>query len=166
MKQLTIAFILILFIGCNDCHETHYRYKYQPVDNKKIAMPDEYWRKLTGYDSIQLISFGKDTLYANFCYPNEWEFYKFKKDTVFIHDTIYTSKKKREGKILIKKHIALVPNNKGDKVLYRVEWKSLYTGFQSHGNWFEDYDLVKEWVDYGNSVDTKIIHWVGDSLIK
>jgi hypothetical protein len=77
------------------------------MNNTKIAMPDNF-RKVTGYDSIQLVFGGRskyneakkdydvtwDSLYANFCYPNKWEFEKFKKDTVFIQDTtwVYTSK--------------------------------------------------------------------------
>jgi hypothetical protein len=85
MKNILIS-ISIFLIGCKS-----QIYKYKSVDNKKIPMPEEF-RKLTGYDSIQLISFGKDTLYANFCYPNEWAYFKFKKDTVYIHDTFYTSK--------------------------------------------------------------------------
>ena len=86
MKRILSISILAFLIGCKS-----QTYKYKSVDNKKIPMPEEL-RKLTGYDSIQLISFGKDTLYANFCYPNEWAYFKYKKDTVYIHDTFYTSK--------------------------------------------------------------------------
>lgn len=46
---------------------------------------DDYQRKRTGYDSIQLlIESGKIT--ANFCYPNVWF---MQKDTVYTNDTTY-----------------------------------------------------------------------------
>lgn len=74
---------------------------YDNIDNTHSPMP-EYFRKVTGYDSIQLVYGGRatynenkhrydvtwDSLFANFCYPNKWEFEKFKKDTIFIHDTL------------------------------------------------------------------------------
>lgn len=81
MKKILILSISIFLISCKSNYNV----------DRNIPMPEEF-RKLTGYDSIQVISLGKDTLYANFCYPNEWEFFKFKKDTVYIHDTVYTSK--------------------------------------------------------------------------
>lgn len=83
----------VAFKGCRD--------KYLNIDNTRISMPD-YYRKVTGYDSIQLVYGGRgrynykkqtfdvtrDSLFANFCYPNKWQFNKFKTDTIFIHDTL------------------------------------------------------------------------------
>lgn len=75
--------------------------RYQNIDNTRISMPS-FYRKITGYDSIQLIYGGRakyntkkqtfdvtrDSLFANFCYPNKWQFNKFETDTIFIHDTL------------------------------------------------------------------------------
>ena len=52
---------------------------------------DAYWRRITGYDSVQVYYGLSDKGYAdkvtvNFCYPNEWDREKFKIDTVSIHD--------------------------------------------------------------------------------
>jgi len=101
MKKLTIAlsFLFIFIVGCKSGNAP------MVLDNNMIAMP-EYYRRIIGYDSIQLV-YGAhskyneskqdfdvtwDSLYANFCYQNEWEFEKFKKDTVYVHDTIHVDK--------------------------------------------------------------------------
>ena len=103
---LAIPMLCAVFVSCKqkdwfpDTKE-----KLILIDNLRIPMPD-YYKRVTGFDSIQLVMGGRgkyneakqdydvtwDSLYANFCYPNKWEFDKFKKDTVFIHDTVYTSK--------------------------------------------------------------------------
>lgn len=47
---------------------------------QNIPVP-EYYRKIIGYDSLQMIYFlGKWEV--NFCYPNEWVLNKFKLDTI------------------------------------------------------------------------------------
>lgn len=100
-RPLLAAILLLVAVlsGCSREKEP------EILNGQTIAMPD-YYRKITGYDSIQLVFGGRgnydeakqdydvtwDSLYANFCYPNKWQFEKFEKDTVFIHDTIYTSK--------------------------------------------------------------------------
>ena len=92
--SLVICLLLAILSGCT--HKNMF-------NGRKIAMPD-YYRKITGFDSIQLVFGGRatyneakqdydvtwDSLYAHFYCPNKWESEKFKKDTVFIHDTIYT----------------------------------------------------------------------------
>lgn len=86
MKYIIVAFIVIL------CSCTHKDW-CQEIMGHNHAMPDDdYWRKVTGYDSVQIYP-TDNGIKINFCYSNKWEFEKFKKpDTIFIHDTIYTSK--------------------------------------------------------------------------
>lgn len=88
--------ILMLIAGCT-------RHKKTCIaDGTMIAMP-EYYRKVIGYDSIQLVYGGRakynyanhdydvtwDSLYAHFCYPNNRESEKIKRDTVFISDSVF-----------------------------------------------------------------------------
>ena len=101
---------MFLFVSCKEKDNRHYI-----KDSTIIPMPN-FYRKATGMDSIQLIFGGRakyneskkgydvtwDSLYANFCNPNKWEFEKWKKneweyDSVHkiikiystVHDTIY-----------------------------------------------------------------------------
>jgi hypothetical protein len=89
-----ILFIALFFIGCNQ------KNWYPETDNKtsmivytmQTHIPlDDFYRKVTGYDSIQVI-IRESKLEANFCYPNKWEHGKWRKDTVYVHDTIYKPK--------------------------------------------------------------------------
>lgn len=102
MKQEFRKKHLVILLLCAFLYECSYKEEPAIKDNTKIAMP-HYFRKVTGYDSIQLIFGGRsryneakknydvtwDSLCAEFCYPNKYQFEKFKKDTVYIHDTIY-----------------------------------------------------------------------------
>ena len=94
MKKLLI--LSVIFIGCMN------KGNQKVSRDTMIAMPD-FYKPITGCDSIQLVLGGRgkynelkqdfdvtwDSLYANFCYPNKWEFEKWKKDTVYIYDTVY-----------------------------------------------------------------------------
>lgn len=74
---------------------------YNNIDNTHIPMP-EYFRPITGYDSIQLIYGGRavynkkkyrydvilDSLYANFCYPNKWRDSILRRDEGFYLDAV------------------------------------------------------------------------------
>jgi len=45
---------------------------------------------------------------------------------------------------------------------YRVEWKSLITGYESHGDWHDSKQFIEEWVEHGNKEwSNKINHWLG-----
>jgi hypothetical protein len=89
MKKLLFA--MLLFIGCNQ------KNWYPETDNETSMIVytmathiplEDFYRKLTGYDSLQLIIRNGGKLGANFCFPNQWEFEKWRKDTVYIHDTV------------------------------------------------------------------------------
>lgn len=57
---------------------------------EKVAVPD-FYRKILGYDSLEMI-YSLNKWNVNFCYPNEWEYGKFKKikvdSLVFQYDSI------------------------------------------------------------------------------
>jgi len=87
MKNI-LAVLFILFFGLISCKQKNW---YPESINEMVPMK-EFWRPITGFDSIQLLRIGdydNGKIMVNFCYPNKWEFEKFRKDTVFIHDTIY-----------------------------------------------------------------------------
>lgn len=81
---LVVIFIFNIFYIFNKIK--HRNDTYYNVDNIIIAMPN-YYKRVTGYDSIQLIMGGRakyneskhdydvtwDSLYANFCYPNKFK---------------------------------------------------------------------------------------------
>lgn len=68
MKQLSLLF-LVMLCGCRDEPDDDLSMR---VWSMATHIPiDDYYRKVIGYDSIQLfIRDGK--LEANFCYPNKW----------------------------------------------------------------------------------------------
>lgn len=88
-----IIIVSIIVIGYN--HDLQKQTVHRPNnvlhEGDKIAMP-EFYRRITGFDSIQLVAGGRgkyneekkdfdvtwDSLFVHFCYPNEWEFEKFK----------------------------------------------------------------------------------------
>lgn len=83
MKYLSIIIFCFCIVSCNQ--KKHWG-KYVVNDYLQL---DTFWKEVTGYDSLQITSnYEGDKLNYNFCYPNKWEFIKFKKDTVFIHDTV------------------------------------------------------------------------------
>ena len=79
MKRLLYLYFLFIY-GCGEMYKQEEGVLY---DNQMVAMPEGY-RKLTGYDSIQVLYYKPgsplgDGWEGHFCYPNEWEFEKFKK---------------------------------------------------------------------------------------
>jgi len=89
-----LLILVVVIASCKSDNPTYNRMQYVRVVVDKFPI-NEFMRKITGYDSIQISPKLTDTgivLEPNFCYPNEWEFEKFKKDTVYIHDTIYKGK--------------------------------------------------------------------------
>jgi len=88
MKLLLYA-IILLSMGCTQKKDNEY---YMTVYSMARLIPiDSFHRTIVGYDSIQLI-IRNGKLEGNFCYPNKWEFEKWRKDTVKIHDTIYIAR--------------------------------------------------------------------------
>lgn len=68
--------LLIFFIGERKKDEPKINVLHEA---ENIAVPEDY-RKIIGYDSVEAVFFmGKWEV--NFCYPNQWEFEKFKLDT-------------------------------------------------------------------------------------
>lgn len=49
------------------------------MGERPIGLSD-FYKRITGYDSVQLINF-QGQLEVNFCYPNKWEFEKWKIDS-------------------------------------------------------------------------------------
>ena len=46
--------------------------------------------------------------------------------------------------------------------MYRIEWKSLLTGYTGHGNWYTSESLIKDWVNYlNNRHEGEIVHSIG-----
>lgn len=79
MKHL---FYIILIFCLYGCGEPYPEEKLLLHEGQKIAMP-KYYRRITGYDSIQIVHYRKGSSLGNgweghFCNPNEWEFEKFK----------------------------------------------------------------------------------------
>lgn len=87
MKYILV--LLTLYIcGCEGAYKKEKGVLYE---GQNVAMP-EFYRKITGYDSIQLVFGGRgkyneekkdfdvtwDSMFVHFCYPNQWEFEKFK----------------------------------------------------------------------------------------
>lgn len=60
---------------------------------------DDFYRKVTGYDSLQLI-IRNGKLEGNFCFPNQWEFNKWRKDTIYVHDTVIKTVYKNNPSII------------------------------------------------------------------
>lgn len=58
--------------------------------------------------------------------------------------------------------------NKEVKIKYRVAWKhKTNPGDTGHGNWSEDYNLIKDWVDEENKKYPDLKHWIeNDTEIK
>lgn len=113
MKKLLIITVITLF-ACGNKKDTPVPPDHIQVIVDKVALP-EYWRTVTGYDSIQIVPTMDDTgrfsrLEVNFCYPNNWkeylgkdkpaighEYWLIPKDTILIHDTIYSKVMKSYG---------------------------------------------------------------------
>lgn len=73
-----LSILLLFFISCKE--KSHWG-KF--VVNDHIAL-DSFWMRVTGYDTIQILSnYEGDKLTYNFCYPNKWQYVKFRKDTLF-----------------------------------------------------------------------------------
>lgn len=68
--------------------ENNHRPNYVLHEVEKVAVPD-FYRKIIGYDSLEMI-YSLNKWNVNFCYPNKWEFEKFKKadSIVFHYDSI------------------------------------------------------------------------------
>lgn len=82
-----------------------YNQKWTKVVLHEIIPMDNIYRKSTGCDSIEILpNYFGTKLEASFCYPNQWQFEKYRKNTVFIHDTTYLGKIKQqwfyEGKLV------------------------------------------------------------------
>lgn len=78
MKYL--LYFIILCVSSLSCRDAYTKEEIGVLyEGQKIAMP-EYHRHITGYDSVQVI-IHNGKWEANFCYPNKWEFNKFKLDT-------------------------------------------------------------------------------------
>jgi len=96
---------------------------------EKMPMPDEY-RKWTGYDSVTYHYFsGK--LEVDFCYPNEWEFYKYRKcDTVYLSARIEAKPKRKHKK---EKYGIIYEGDNGDADLWQPDPPIIINGGSVHG---------------------------------
>lgn len=58
------------------------------VRNEYVGL-DNYWREVTGYDTLQIMSNYEGTgLYYNFCYPNKWRDSILRRDAGFYLDAV------------------------------------------------------------------------------
>ena len=72
----------LLYIHKNDINKNgnDNGYSYCIISMQTKVALDPFFKKVTGYDSVQLVcDYNGDSLWLNFCYPNKWEFDKFKK---------------------------------------------------------------------------------------
>jgi hypothetical protein len=44
--------------------------------------------------------------------------------------------------------------------MYRIAWKSLYTGFESHGEWCLSLKAAKAWLEQLEKGDPMLKHWI------
>ena len=50
--------------------------------------------------------------------------------------------------------------DKGANPVYRIRWKSGYTGFAGHGDWFDNKDTLTPCIDAMNKKYPNIQHWL------
>ena len=44
--------------------------------------------------------------------------------------------------------------------MYRIAWKSLYTGFESHGEWCLSREVAEAWMEHLKKGDPMLCHWI------
>ena len=82
MRNVLIITSLFVWIGCSE-KKTEFIDQAREQGLIMLPMPEEYYRKLTGYDSIQIVLWN-DVPRAQFCYPNGFNW----KNKTEVGDTI------------------------------------------------------------------------------
>jgi hypothetical protein len=80
IPAVAIGFLIHGYIVQRNDESCDFKEEWELTNGVRNVALDQYWRRVTGYDSIQMYEFlGKREV--NFCYPNRWERLKFQIDT-------------------------------------------------------------------------------------